>query len=98
MVIKKEVKKNSIGDNLENSSPILSYFFGVVGIVTAFFSPLGLEGIIFSVLGLYFSKKKDNILSRKGRVLSIIGLVVGVVIFVASIISIIHSSSIFRLH
>ena len=62
-----------------------SYIFGVISIVMAFLSDAGLGGIVFGIIGLVCAKKQMTPLSRKGKKYSMIGLIVGLIIFAISI-------------
>tara|TARA_B100000315_G_scaffold245679_1_gene271897 strand:+ start:2185 stop:2439 length:255 start_codon:yes stop_codon:yes gene_type:complete len=63
----------------ENFSEI-SYVFGIMSIVLAFFTPLA--GFIFGIIGLVQSKKQKTPLSEKGKKLSIVGIVISIVLFI----------------
>ena len=62
---------------------IASYILGILSIVIAIFQPLA--GIILGIIGLVQGRNGKDDLSRKGRKLSIWGIVIGVVIFLAII-------------
>lgn len=61
-----------------------SYIFGIVSIVLAFFIPIG--GAIFGIIGFFQSKKDKTELSKRARVLSIIGIVLSICLFIVSIL------------
>ncbi len=54
----------------------VSYVFGVVSIVLAFFQPL--IGLVFGVIGFVHSRKQKTPLSNKARKFNIIGIVLNV--------------------
>jgi len=58
----------------------VAYILGIVSIVMAIFQPLA--GIIFGIIGLVQNKKEK---SKKAKKLNIIGIVIGVVLFLVSI-------------
>ena len=62
---------------------IIGYAFGVISIVMAFFTPLA--GVVFGIIGIIQSKKQKTELSKKAKKLSIIGLVLSIILFIASI-------------
>jgi hypothetical protein len=62
----------------------IGYVLGIVSIVLAFFQPLA--GIIIGVIGYIHSKKQKEGLSKKARVLNLIGIIVGIVILIALVI------------
>jgi len=62
----------------------VSYVFGVVSIVLAFFQPL--IGFVFGVIGLVHSKKQKSPLSNKARRFSIIGMVLSAVLALVAIV------------
>jgi|TARA_Y100000034_G_scaffold74012_1_gene88972 uncharacterized membrane protein len=67
----------------ENFSEV-SYMFGIMSIVFAFFTPL--VGVIFGIIGIIQSKKQKTPLSEKGKKLSIIGMIISVVLFITLIV------------
>ena len=66
------MKKEEIG--------IISYILGVISIVLAFFQPLA--GFIFGVIGLIKVRKQKTELSKKARLLNIIGSVLSLIVFI----------------
>ena len=62
----------------------ISYVFGVMSIVLAFFTPLA--GIIFGILGIVQSQKQKTQLAERARKLSIIGIILSIVIFIVIVI------------
>jgi len=69
---------------------IVSYILGIISIVMAFISSYGLGGIIFGIIGIFYSKKQKTDLSRRAKKLSIIGLVIGIILFVFSLVATIY--------
>jgi len=63
---------------------VVSYILGIASVIMAFFTPLA--GVVFGIVGLSQSKKQKTKLSEKARKLSIIGIVLGVALFIAVII------------
>ncbi len=51
----------------------VSYVFGIVSIVMAFFQPL--IGFVFGVIGFIHSRKQKTPLSKKARKFNIIGMI-----------------------
>jgi uncharacterized membrane protein YdcZ (DUF606 family) len=66
------------------NSGLVSYILGIVSIVTAFFSPLA--GIIFGIIGLSQSSKQKDAVSKKAKTLNMIGIIIGVIVLIISII------------
>jgi hypothetical protein len=62
---------------------LISYILGIVSIVFACFQPLA--AIILGVVGIIFSKKDKSDLGKKAKKLNIIGIILGVVIFILMI-------------
>ena len=70
---------------VEKNSSLVSYVFGIISIVMAFFnSPAGL---VFGIVGLVQSKKQKTELSKKAKKLNIVGIVLSVVMLIASVIA-----------
>jgi len=59
----------------------VAYIFGILSIVIALFIPLA--GIILGIIGL-FQNKRDN--SRKAKIMNIIGIVLGTLLFIATLV------------
>ena len=70
---------------------LTSYIFGVVSIVTAFFTPL--LGLVFGIIGLVQSNKEKTKVSKSARKLNIIGIIVSVVLFTITIIVLMKSGN-----
>jgi branched-subunit amino acid permease len=69
---------------VEKDSNLVAYVFGIISIVTAFFTPLA--GLVFGIIGLVQSNKQKNELSKKAKTLSIIGIILSIILFLALII------------
>ena len=79
------MKKDEGGDNSFGTASVI---FGILSIVLGLFSS-PLAGIALGIVGIVFSKKQRDISNNKwssaGRTLSIVGLVVGVITFLAAL-------------
>ena len=71
----------------EENFGVVSYILGIISIVTAFLTSFGLGGIIFGIIGLVQSKKQKTDLSKKAKKLNTIGLILGIIMFVISLIT-----------
>ncbi len=58
----------------------VAYTLGILSIVLAFFIPLA--GVILGIIGLVQNKKEKSKISKK---LNIIGIIIGVIIFIATL-------------
>ncbi len=65
----------------ESSSP--GFLLGVISVILAVFSPVG--GIIMGIVGLVFSRKKVYPEAKSGRVLNVIGIVLGIIMFILNV-------------
>ena len=65
------------------------YFLGISSIIFAFLNPL--SGAVLGILGLVIEKEEKNSFSIKGRKLSLIGLIFGVIFFILTLVFIILS-------
>lgn len=63
----------------------ISYVFGTVSIVLAFFIPLA--GFVFGIVGIIQSKKQNTSLSKKAKKLSIIGIVLSIILFGITVVA-----------
>jgi uncharacterized membrane protein len=63
---------------------LIAYILGIVAVVEALVSPFA--GIVLGIVGLVFSKKENSGLATKAKKLSIIALVIGVILFILSLI------------
>ena len=63
---------------------LISYIVGIVAIVESFISPLA--GMILAIVGIVLSKREISDLSRKGRRLNIIALIIGLVILILTLV------------
>ena len=57
----------------------VSYVLGIVSVVMILFVPLA--AVVLGIIGIIYSKKQKTILSDKGRKLSLIGIILGTVVF-----------------
>ena len=73
-------KKKEVSANFSE----ISYILGIVSIVMALFQPLA--GLIFGIIGLTFSRRKQTGLSKKSKTLNIIGIVLSLVLLVTVLI------------
>ena len=78
------------GLTTDNSFGVASVVLGIVGIVLSFLgNPL--TGVALGIVGMIFSKKQkkhfENIWSRRGKILGIASLILGIVLFVVSAIA-----------
>lgn len=60
-----------------------SYIFGIISIVSAFFTPVA--GLIFGIIGTVQSQKSKSPLSAKGKKLSKIGIILSVIMLLVVI-------------
>jgi hypothetical protein len=74
-------EKKEVGVDLS----VVSYIFGITSIVLAFFIPAA--GIVFGIIGIFQSKKKNGELSKKGKRLSVIGLILSIILLAVQIAS-----------
>jgi len=63
----------------------MSYLLGIISIVFAFFQPLA--GLILGVIGFRYSKRKETDISKKAKKYNTIGIVLGIVFLVLSIVA-----------
>lgn len=85
---KLEIKKVESSPKCDKS--LVAYSLGIVSIVLAFFTPLA--GVILGIIGLVQSKSSTSDLAKKAKTLNIIGLVFGLIIFIASLIMLFYYS------
>ncbi len=67
----------------KKDSEIIAYTLGIISIVLAFFQPLA--GVILGIIGFSKSKKEKSELSKRAKKLNIIGIVLGLIIFIATL-------------
>lgn len=67
----------------EGARSLSGYVIGIVALVLAFFTPFA--GLIFGIIGLVQSSKQKNDLSKKGKIFSIIAIIVSVILIAASV-------------
>lgn len=75
---KKAVKKKKM------SYEMPSFILGILSIIFAFVSPLA--GVILGIVGLVQSKKQSTVLSKRAKKLNIIGIVIGAIILIVTIL------------
>jgi len=63
---------------------IVGFTLGILGIIFAIISPFA--GIIISIFGLIESSKEKNDLGKKAKKLNIIGLILGVIVLMLTIV------------
>lgn len=63
----------------------VAYILGIVSIVLAFFQPLA--AVIFGIIGLVQNRKEK---SKKAKFLNIIGIIIGSIFFILSIIALVY--------
>ena len=69
------------GDKKDSS--MIGYIIGIIALVLAFFNPF--PGLVLGIIGLVQSRKQKNALSRKGKILNIIAIIVSLILIAASI-------------
>lgn len=79
---KEEVAREEVHIAREYSN----YVLGILSIVLAILTAWGIGGIILGIIGLVRIGKKRSYLSKKAKLLNLIGLIIGVVIFIVSLI------------
>ena len=79
MVKKVVIKKEDI------NFPLIAYILGIVAIVQAFISPIA--GIVFAIIGIMFSKKQKDNISKKAYKLNLIGLILGIIFLILVIVA-----------
>ena len=77
---KKMVKKES----MKYDSSLVAYTLGILSIVLAFFQPIA--AVILGIVGLFQGKKDKNALSRKAKKMNIIGIVLGLLFLILTIV------------
>ncbi|MBU2104365.1 MAG: DUF4190 domain-containing protein [Nanoarchaeota archaeon] len=68
---------------VKKDTATISYIFGIISIVLAFFTPVA--GLIFGVIGLKQSKKEKDELSKRAKKYSTIGIVLSVIMILISL-------------
>lgn len=63
---------------------LASYILGIVSIVMAIFLPL--SGVVFGIIGLILNKKAGKESSIKAKNFNILGIILGAVLFIISIL------------
>jgi len=70
---------------------LASYVLGILSIVFAFFQPV--PGIILGIIGFNLSKKEKGDFSKKARKYNKLGIILGVIILIATIIFTVYAIS-----
>jgi hypothetical protein len=65
-------------------SAFVSYILGIVSIVLGFIQPVA--GLIFGIIGVVQSKRDSGAVAKKGKKLSIIGIVISVIVLILVIV------------
>jgi uncharacterized membrane protein len=81
----KKVVKKTADKKTDVNFPLVAYILGIVSIVQAFISPI--SGIAFAIIGLVFTKKQKDSISKKAYKLNLIGLILGIVFFALVILA-----------
>jgi small-conductance mechanosensitive channel len=63
---------------------IVGFTLGILGIIFAMISPFA--GIVISIFGLIQSSKEKNELGKKAKRLNIIGIILGIIVLVITIL------------
>ncbi len=63
---------------------LVAYMLGIVSVVLAFFQPVA--AIVFGIIGLVQGKRQNTALSKTAKKLNIVGIVLGVILFIVGII------------
>ncbi len=63
---------------------LIAYILGIVSIVFGILQPLA--GIVLGIVGLIYCKKQKDNLSKKAKKLNTIGIVIGVIVMILSIV------------
>ncbi len=72
-----------------------SYIFGIISLVMAFFVPLA--GIVFGIIGLVQNKKEKGKFVDKAKKMNILGIIIGAILYVSSLLLLIFSQGLFNL-
>ena len=70
---------------------VVSYAFGIISIVLAFFQPIA--GLVFGIIGLIQSKRYKSDVSEKAKKFSIIGIILSIIVLIISIAMILFDFS-----
>lgn len=63
------------------------FIVGLMSIVLAFLQPL--PGLVLGIVGVVWSKKANNNLVKKARILSILGIIISIVFIAAIVIGVV---------
>ena len=67
---------------MEDIKTISGYILSIVALVLAFFNPF--PGLVFSIISLVQCSKQKDKLAHKGKVMSIIAMIVSIVLIIVS--------------
>jgi len=67
----------------------VGYIFGIIGLVMAFFIPFA--GVVLGIIGLVQNRKEKGEFAKKAKILNILAIVVGVLIYIASVLLVSYS-------
>lgn len=65
---------------------LIGRIFGILSVVFALISAMGLGGIILGIIGLVQLKDQNKSVAKKSRMLNIIGIVLGAIILIINIV------------
>jgi len=71
------------GSKVSIPNDLVSYLMGVISIVLAFFQPGA--GIVFGIIGIMKAKVDKTDLSKRGKKLSMIGLILSIILLVIAL-------------
>ena len=69
---------------MKYEASLVAYMLGIVSVVLAFFQPVA--AIVFGIIGLVQGKRQNTALSKTAKKLNIVGIVLGVILFIVGII------------
>ncbi|MBU4308839.1 MAG: DUF4190 domain-containing protein [Nanoarchaeota archaeon] len=73
----------------------VSYILGIVSLVLAFFVPLA--GVTLGIVGLVQNKKEKGDFAKKAKKLNVLGIIVGALLYITSILLLIFSQGLSNL-
>jgi len=79
-------KKEEIKEELS----IVAYTLGILSIALSFFTPLA--GIVVGIIGIVQSRKNSNIISKRAKKLSIIGIIISFIVLIISLAIVFYST------
>ena len=69
---------------MDEVKSISGYVIGIVSLVLAFFNPL--PGLILGIIGVIQCSKQKNKVSQRGKVLSIIAIIVSIIFIIIALL------------